>query len=1203
MRIEELVLEGFKSYPERTQITGWDPSFNAITGLNGSGKSNILDAIAFVLGLTNMSTMRAQHQADLVYKKGQAGITKASVTIVFDNSEREKSPVGYEDWGQITVTRQFALPNTSKYLINGHKSQQQAVQSLFQSVQLNINNPNFVIMQGKITKVLNMRAPEILGMVEEAAGTRMFEERKDKARKTMTKKDKRVDEITSMLTEEIIPKLDRLREEKRSYLEFQKAETEKEKIENVLNAWKWKEADDRIKNGAREIEDHKQEIEVKKREKKEALASINVAEKDVERVMKERENEVKKGGKLSKLQDKVTNLDKDLVKLKTQAEIKEKDIKDEEGQVTSKAAIQELEATLTTKEKEVEQINKSYDVTKAKNTTMKEKLESDEELLQTLLTGLSSKDANSGGGGGYMGQLQAARARQSQAAAEEETTKVKVSMAEKELQDTEARWKKVEKDAGEGRKRLDTMQGVVEECKRKLTACGWNAEMEAEGESKIEGLRRQVETLVARRDAVSRNLNKMDFEYTTPGPHFDRRKVKGPLGKLVSIHPDNYEYATALEVTAGGKLYQVVISDEKVGKDLLDNGHLKNRVTFIPLSKIRPYRITPQKLEAVAKLAHGKARLALDLVQYDNEVSGAMAYTFGSTIVCDDPETAKRITFDRNLALRCVTKDGDVYEPSGTLSGGSKLNTEEILVKVQQLLKIEADLAAAKKNLNEAEAEWNNDKAKKKRDEWSRLGRELQMKEHELHLVQDQLGESNATRLKNQVEALREQIQTLKEDLAAAQKKQKEAADECKKLERDMAEFKNNKDGKIDELRKSISSQKAALQKHNTALKSEHKEAQTANLELEAQRGELEAAQLHMEEEKAAIEKLRGELAKLTKDVARQEAEYETARRDLEREMQSLKQFDEEIRLLQETIKEKRVAVEEAEEDVTRLQHAIEACKKAMEHGRSEKDKLEKMFEFIAAENDSFGKPGTKYHFASMNIQELHKQATGLEETIRTKKKKVNAKSANMLDDVEKREISLKKMLSTVVKDKEKIEQTIDELDREKRDTLQSTFEKVDRDFGQIFAELLPGNFAKLQPPDGMDLMDGLEVKVRLGSVWKQSLTELSGGQRSLIALSLIMALLQFKPAPMYILDEIDAALDLQHTQNIGHLFRTRFKGSQFIVVSLKEGLFTNANVLFRTRFRDGTSIVERTANRSSSTLYEGGGNTSAVGGGRGRRR
>lgn len=109
-----------------------------------------------------------------------------------------------------------------------------------------------------------------------------------------------------------------------------------------------------------------------------------------------------------------------------------------------------------------------------------------------------------------------------------------------------------------------------------------------------------------------------------------------------------------------------------------------------------------------------------------------------------------------------------------------------------------------------------------------------------------------------------------------------------------------------------------------------------------------------------------------------------------------------------------------------------------------------------------------------------------------------------------------------------------------------------------------------------MDITQGLEIKVCLGNVWKSSLTELSGGQRSLIALSLILALLQFNPAPMYILDEVDAALDLSHTQNIGKLLKTRFKTSQFILVSLKDGMYNNANVLFRTKFVDGVSQVDR---------------------------
>merc|ERR1712087_364659 len=107
-----------------------------------------------------------------------------------------------------------------------------------------------------------------------------------------------------------------------------------------------------------------------------------------------------------------------------------------------------------------------------------------------------------------------------------------------------------------------------------------------------------------------------------------------------------------------------------------------------------------------------------------------------------------------------------------------------------------------------------------------------------------------------------------------------------------------------------------------------------------------------------------------------------------------------------------------------------------------------------------------------------------------------------------------------------------------------------------------------------MDEVEGLEIKVGFGGVWKNSLSELSGGQRSLLALSLVLALLLFKPAPMYILDEIDAALDLSHTQNIGQMLKAHFQHSQFIIVSLKEGMFTNANVLFKTRFVDGCSTV-----------------------------
>lgn len=292
--------------------------------------------------------MRAQNQVDLIYKRGQTGITKASVTIVFDNTDRATSPVGFETFPQITVTRQIAIPNISKYLLNGHKIEQHRIQTLFQSVQLNINNPNFLIMQGRITKVLNMRPPEILGMIEEAAGTRMYEERKDKAKKTMGKKDKRVQELTSLLADEITPKLDRLREEKRSFLQWQKACSELERVARVLRAWEWTDYHERAVKKGQEIASAQTNTKKLEKLKDKYHSEIEANEKEAEEVTKQRDRELKKGGKFKKLEETVSDLGKALVKIKTQIDIKNSSIADEESKVEGLLnALREVNSLLT----------------------------------------------------------------------------------------------------------------------------------------------------------------------------------------------------------------------------------------------------------------------------------------------------------------------------------------------------------------------------------------------------------------------------------------------------------------------------------------------------------------------------------------------------------------------------------------------------------------------------------------------------------------------------------------------------------------------------------------------------------------------------------------------------------------------------------------------------------------------------------------
>ena len=178
-----------------------------------------------------------------------------------------------------------------------------------------------------------MRPQEILGMVEEAAGTRMFEERKDKAKKTMGKKEKRVQEITSLLAEEITPKLEKLRSEKRSFLQWQKACSELERIGRVLRAWEWTEGRDRVERKQGEIEKKEGEVENVTDGRERAVREGEAAEKDVKDVVKKREEEMRKGGKLKKLEEEVGELEKVLVKVRTQMEIKDGTIKDEENKI------------------------------------------------------------------------------------------------------------------------------------------------------------------------------------------------------------------------------------------------------------------------------------------------------------------------------------------------------------------------------------------------------------------------------------------------------------------------------------------------------------------------------------------------------------------------------------------------------------------------------------------------------------------------------------------------------------------------------------------------------------------------------------------------------------------------------------------------------------------------------------------------------
>ena len=1093
MRITELIIDGFKSYAVRTVISGWDSTFNAITGLNGSGKSNILDAICFCLGIGRFELLRANGGAsDLIYKRGQAGITKASVTLVFDNSDKAKSPIGFEDYGSISVTRQIVLGGTSKYLINGHRAQQQTVQNLFQSVQLNINNPNFLIMQGRITKVLNMKSTEILGMVEEAAGTRMFEDRREKAIRTMGKKQAKVEEIEGLLKDEIEPKLDKLRNEKRAFLEFQSTQSDLERLTKLVVAYDYIKSKQKLQQSASDLASKKARAAELEENAKKLKREIGVLEEDMEKVRATRDKELRKGGKFGKLEEAVKTHSHEMVRLATVIDLKTASMTEEQDRLEkAQASVKDLEKQLKQKSDVHQKLQQKYTEANKDLEEQKAEVERKEELLQTLQTGISS---NAGSDGGYAGQLATARDNSSKAGTEIEQSKLKISHLESRIKEDEPRAKKAEMENSGLLKDLEMLRSQAGKLEKELEKLGFEPGREEQQQAERAQLEKRIRALQGEAEALRRKAAGLDFSYSDPSPNFDRRRVKGLVAQLFNLLAEQAESGTALEICAGGRLYNIVVDSSDTGKQLLDHGKLRRRVTIIPLDKITASRAPKDKVATAQKLAPGKVNLALTLVGYDHEVERAMEFVFGNTLIAADASTAKKVTFDPSVRLKSVTLEGDVYDPSGTLSGGSATQGSGMLLTLQKLNAITQELREEEEKLAKLERTIAKDAQKLKSAR--QIKQELDLKAHEIQLAEQQISSNSSSSIIASVAEMKETISALKENIQDAKKRQTEAEQEVKRIEKDMRDFSSNKSGKLDQLQKDLDKMKKALVKAKGTIKPLQQEMRDASIDAEQTGSDLSAAQEELADSETTLKAHREEMQSLETEQKEAKDQHDEAQSALDDERQKLSGFDEEIADLEKASKRKAQQTADEKLEAQKLVHAIDNFAKAQQQAQHTLTTMEKEHDWIHEEQSSFGKVGTPYAFDGQNMSECKSNLKNVTERFQGMKKKINPAVMNMIDSVEKKETSLKQMMRTVIKDKRKIEETIVSLDEYKKEALFKTWSKVNEDFGLIFNDLLPGNTAKLDPPEGKEISDGLEVKVCLGKVWKQSLTELSGGQR-----------------------------------------------------------------------------------------------------------
>ncbi|XP_052840638.1 structural maintenance of chromosomes protein 2 [Drosophila gunungcola] len=1176
MYVKKLVLDGFKSYGRRTEIDGFDPEFTAITGLNGSGKSNILDSICFVLGISNLQNVRASALQDLVYKNGQAGITKATVTIVFDNTNAAQCPQGYEKCREISVARQVVVGGKNKFLINGKLVQNKKVQDFFCSIQLNVNNPNFLIMQGKIQQVLNMKPKDVLSMVEEAAGTSQYKTKRDATKTLIEKKETKVRETKALLDEEVLPKLVKLRQERSVYQEYQKICRDIDFLIRIHISAKYLKQCETLKT----VEANEKKIEDRIANCKATQANNLKEVETIDSSVNEMQQQIdaKMGGSIKYLETQLK------AKLALQATASgslntaQGRIKQDETKI--RMALKNIEddvRALTKKQADMAKLKDEFGSLKEADATDSKAYEDAKKKLEAVSQGLSTNE--DGQASTLQEQLRAANIQFSEAQATIKTSENELRHTRGVLKQKEGETQSNDAAYIKDKSLHDQLVVEIKNLERQLQGLNYEG-------GQFEQLKQRRNDLHMRKREIKRkldgcNASRYDLQYQDPEPNFDRRKVRGMVGKLFQVK--DMMNSMALVMTAGGNLYSYVTDDDVTCKRILQRGNLQRRVTFIPINKIQSGSLNRNVVEyAQNKVGAENVQWAMSLINYDRYYEPVMKYCFGGTLICRDLDIAKQISYDPRINCRSVTLEGDIVDPHGTVSGGAAPKGANVLEELYSIKKIEREYREIDSEISQVEDEMAS--IENLAHSFNKMKENLELRQHELTECQSKLAQTTFQRNQAEIEEIKERVKTLEQQSVDAREKQKTSQAKIKEIEAKLADSKSYRERELKAATSEVNATKQRAEKSQANWKKREQEFETRQLEINELQKTIETAkQQHqeminnLEEFKADLDALKASSSSAASEVKELEQAIKMQRDKLNaqnNEMQNL--MVKKHKLMEQNVKI-GLEVKKKESEQQNISSQAKEAKKRIET-------LETKYPWIPEEKNCFGMKNTRYDYSKEDPHEAGNKLAKMQEKKDKMELTLNMNAIMVLDREEENFKETERRRNIVAMDKEKINKIIVKMDEEEQDQLNRAATEVNTNFSGIFSSLLPGADANLNPVHTNGCLTGLEIKVGFNGVWKDGLGELSGGQKSLVALSLVLAMLKFSPAPLYILDEVDAALDMSHTQNIGSMLKKHFTNSQFLIVSLKDGLFNHANVLFRTLFEEGVSTITRQVSRQATT-------------------
>ena len=1153
MFLKCIEMSGFKSFPEKTQMH-MSGSIIGVVGPNGCGKSNISDAVRWVLGEQSAKSLRGGMMQDVIFAGTQTRKPRSSceVTLLFDNGDAK---LGME-YSEIQVTRKLYRSGESEYYINGTKCRLKDILALFRDTGIGREGYS-IIGQGRIDEILSEKSLDRRRVFEEASGIMKYRVRKEEAERKLERTRENMQRVSDIIAEQafMLEPLKKQAEDAALYLELAARL-------RALDVGLFLQNCDRLRDRITKLEQQRVELDeeragkerlaielagrlsalqeqaVRSEQESGALAErLSVAMAELERVE----------GEIRLCDERIANNEKDTQRIRAEIEeLEKKAAAAAQNEQTNQLRLQKIEEELERRrieaaeaQAELDRLNRDIeDRAKVMESAQSARVKSLERMadVRSTVSALEQKRT------GLMQRVEEAQRRMAEIAVEKQRLTEQIAAED-------ARQKELSQQADTVRSRFN------EAVQRERNA----AQAVAETRQALEAARREYATAASSvrmlsdmKGSFEGYMDSVRNLMLSARDHADiASRIRGTVADVMRV-PAQYE--TALEAVLGAALQNVIVEDEYDAKHIISHLRKNNmgRVTFLPVKSLKLRSLSREERAVLTE--PGVLGVASELVSCSDDVRPAVDFLLARTVIVDETDTAIRVMRQCGQSLRVVTLAGDVFNPGGSITGGSLKRERSGLVSRDRREEEMRNRAEQLKGTVEALEQKLADRIRERESLQGEI-ESLRMKLHDGDVQQAAARQKReslsaaAAAAETQERALAEELAKLNdaaaraaqeiEGFAALQSDMQQASETQSEDMKRLEEEYSRRAERIEELKKIIHDAEVAIAglfRENAALLSDNMRLMQEKQEFERQRS-VKAKALQLQAESA--ENLRA-FKKELEDTYRSKAEALESLKRQQSEMSAGRtaQLDE-IAALEAELEQTRRAVTELSEKSLRTGFNIEKAQADIE----------------AAQNRLWDSYQLTYANALAERQDIDLSGASAEaEEIRVRLHEMGSVNPAAIQDY----ASLKERMESLIAQKEDLQRAEEDLRKlisslmsEMRRTFLESFEQINKHFGATFRELFDGGRAELVLEEG-DIMEcGIEIIAEPPGKKLQKISLLSGGEKALTAISLLFALLKINPSPVCILDEIDAALDDENVVKFSeYLEKYAAKNVQFIVIT-----------------------------------------------------